>query len=85
MFRLFAVAAIGLFLAFPLKVLGSNPSVDLALVAATPSQPMTIFQGIILGIVQGLTEFLRLGAKAGNTFYETFSAAHPLSGLSGVT
>ncbi|MEA5617526.1 undecaprenyl-diphosphate phosphatase [Cronbergia sp. UHCC 0137] len=54
-----AASAIGSIVIFPLQVLSIQPSVEV-----TGVQQMNIFQAIVLGFVQGMTEFLPISSTA---------------------
>jgi undecaprenyl-diphosphatase len=62
LFKLFSVGVISAFLAFLLKVLGTNLSPALASTATTPTPQLNLVQAVILDIVQGLTEFLPISS-----------------------
>ena len=63
--RFVAIATISAFFVFPLTVLGKTFSPNLTATAATATTPhITIFQGVVLGLVQGLTEFLPISSTA---------------------
>ncbi|NEO99923.1 MAG: undecaprenyl-diphosphate phosphatase [Symploca sp. SIO2E9] len=64
LFKLFVAGAISAFLAFPLKVLGNNLSPEISSAATTSTSQMNVFQAVILGLVQGFTEFLPISSTA---------------------
>jgi undecaprenyl-diphosphatase len=64
LFMLFGAGALLAFLASPLKVFGTNLVAQSA-VTATPTTPqINVFQAAVLGLVQGLTEFLPISSTA---------------------
>ncbi|NEO29568.1 MAG: undecaprenyl-diphosphate phosphatase [Symploca sp. SIO3C6] len=64
LFKLLLAGAISAFLTFPLKVLGNNLSPELSSTATTSTSEINVFQAVILGLVQGLTEFLPISSTA---------------------
>ncbi|WP_373693746.1 undecaprenyl-diphosphate phosphatase [Limnofasciculus baicalensis] len=62
--KLIAAGIIGVFIAFPLQVFGTSVSSEI--VSATPpsTSQMNVFQAVVLGMVQGLTEFLPISSSA---------------------
>lgn len=64
LFMLFGAGALLAFLASPLKVFGASLVAQSA-VTATPTTPqINVFQAAVLGLVQGLTEFLPISSTA---------------------
>jgi undecaprenyl-diphosphatase len=63
-FMLFGISTLVGFVATPLKVLGTNSSPELTSAALSTTPQVNVFQAFILGLVQGLTEFLPISSTA---------------------
>lgn len=62
--KLLTAGIIGAFLAFPLQVLGTSVSSDVVSATSPSTSQMNVFQAVMLGMVQGLTEFLPISSSA---------------------
>lgn len=62
--KLLAAGIISAFIAFPLQVLGTSVSSDVVSAAPSSTSQMNVFQAVVLGMVQGLTEFLPISSSA---------------------